>query len=114
VKDPSKILWAIVAGLIVWTVVLAAGAYIGPTARPTRETIENARTDTGEPVPLPARGARNKILRPVIVVGCTAALLAFWGTMFTLRARRLAKKESLKASPPETDTEVPPPKPEAG
>ncbi len=111
-KDPSKILWAIVAGLIVWTIVLAAGAYIGPTARPTGETIEKARTETGEPVPLSPRAARNKVLRPVIVVGCTAALLAFWGTMFALRARRLAKKELLKASLP--GTELPPPKPEAG
>jgi hypothetical protein len=112
VKDPSKILWAIVAGLVIWTTVLAVGAYLGPRARPTGEPIERERTESGEPVPLSPRAQRNKMLRPAIVLGCTAALLAFWGAMFVMRARRLAKREALKASM--SSAEIPPSKPEAG
>jgi hypothetical protein len=111
VKDSSKILWVIVAGVIAWTIFLAVGAYIGPTARPTGETIERERTETGEPVPLSPRALRNKMLRPVIVVGSTAVLLAFWGMMFMLRARRLARQEALKSS---LNEPVAPPKPQAG
>lgn len=92
IQKPSNILWIIVAGLVVWTLVLAAGAYLGPRALPTGERIERQTNDAGEPVSLSPRATRNKMLRALIVVGSTAGLLGFWGVMFALRARRLAKK----------------------
>jgi hypothetical protein len=57
----TGLIWAIVAGVAVWGVVLAVGAW----------------------------RLNHNPWRTVVVLACVAAFLGFWGAMLAIRARRI-------------------------
>ena len=57
----ARLIWAIVAGVAVWGVVLAVGAW----------------------------RLNHNAWRTVVVLACVAAFLGFWGAMLAIRARRI-------------------------
>ena len=57
----NRLLWGIVGAVAVWGAVLAVGAW----------------------------RLNHNVWRTVVVLGCVAAFLGFWGMMLAIRARRL-------------------------
>jgi hypothetical protein len=86
----SRLPQLIVVGVLVWALVLAVGAYLGPAKdRGISSGAAGAQVDPD----LARRQQLRKWGRGALVLGCTTVFVVFWTGMLLARRRRLQREQ---------------------